>query len=184
VVGFDMGLQQIDKALFFWINNGQRNWFFDRIMPYITEFDHWKYWILLAVILLFATGGKKMRTTLLLTALLVGILDYSNSFFFKHLFARLRPCNALSQVHTFWPCPRSFSFPSNHACNVFGAVFFLSYNYRWGFWLLPAALVVGYSRIYVGEHYPLDVLGGIVLGALGAGIFIWIQYKFFFQKKL
>jgi undecaprenyl-diphosphatase len=174
-----MGLQEFDKALFFWINNDQRNFIFDRIMPYITEFDHWKYWILLTGILLLAAGGKKMRRTLLLTALLVGILDYSNSFFFKHLFARPRPCNALSQVHTFWPCPRSFSFPSNHAANLFGAVFFLSHNYRgWAAWLLFVALLVGYSRIYVGEHYPLDVLGGAALGAFGAGIFIWIQKNF------
>jgi undecaprenyl-diphosphatase len=179
-----MGLQELDQAVFFWINQGQRNFFFDQIMPYVTEFNHWKYWILLTGILLFVFGGKKLRFTLLLTALLVGILDYSNSFFFKPLFARVRPCNALSQVHLFWPCPRSFSFPSSHAANLFGALLFLSYNYRaWTPWLLSVALLVGYSRIYVGEHYPLDVLGGVLLGASGAGIFILIQNKFISYKN-
>ncbi|MFH0787536.1 MAG: phosphatase PAP2 family protein [Pseudomonadota bacterium] len=168
-----MNLSELDTHLFFWINQGQRNPFFDLIMPYITEFDHWKYLILVAWLLLFALGGKKMKIALGLTAILVGLLDYSNSFFFKHLFTRPRPCNVLAGVHTFWPCPRSFSFPSNHAANIFGAVFFLSYIYRsWSFFLLPVAILVGYSRVYVGEHYPFDVLGGAFLGALGAGLAI------------
>ena len=171
-----MGIQEIDQLLFFWINQGQRNPFFDQVMPYITEFNHWKYWMLLLALALFAFGGKKLRLTLLMTGLLVGLLDYSNSFFFKHLFARPRPCNVLAQVHTFWPCPRSFSFPSNHAANIFGAACFLSLNYRkWSLLLLPTALVVGYSRVYVGEHYPFDILAGALLGAFGAALFISLQ---------
>jgi undecaprenyl-diphosphatase len=166
-----MSLSALDTELFFHINQGQRNPFFDLIMPYITEFNHWKYLILLIVILLFIFGDKKLRTTLIITALIVGCLDYSNSFFFKHIFIRPRPCNVLSGVQTFWPCPRSFSFPSNHAANIFGAAFFISHIYRkWAYFLLPMAITVGYSRVYVGEHYPLDILAGAVLGGLGAGI--------------
>jgi undecaprenyl-diphosphatase len=174
----------IDTDLFFRINQGQRNPFFDLIMPYITEFDHWKILILVVWLLLFAFGGKKMRIALALTAVLVGVLDYSNSFFFKHIFMRPRPCNVLSGVHTFWPCPRSFSFPSNHAVNIFGAAFFLSHIYRnWSFFLFPLAILVGYSRIYVGEHYPLDVVGGIFLGALGAGLGIVLFNKIMTYKR-
>ncbi|OGP51507.1 MAG: hypothetical protein A2Y79_08325 [Deltaproteobacteria bacterium RBG_13_43_22] len=180
-----MGLAELDTRIFFWVNQGHRNPFFDLVMPYITEFDHWKYWFLLGWLTLFIVGGKKTKLTLFLLAVLVGVLDYSNSFLFKHLFARPRPCNALSGVHIFWPCPRSFSFPSNHAANFFGAVFFLSYAYRsWTYFLIPLAFVVGYSRIYVGEHYPFDVLGGILLGALGAALFLWIRhYWLSFGKK-
>jgi len=171
-----MGLSELDAKVFFWVNQGHRNPFFDRIMPYITEFDHWKYLILFTGILLFVAGGKKIRTTLIFTALLVGILDYTNSFFFKHLFTRPRPCNSLSGVHIFWPCPRSFSFPSNHAANIFGAAFFLSHIYRrWAYFFILLAVVVGYSRVYVGEHYPFDVFGGALLGAIGAALFIWIN---------
>jgi undecaprenyl-diphosphatase len=152
-------------------------------MPYITEFNHWKYWILALWLLLLAFGNKRLRIALLLTAVVVGILDYSNSFFFKHLFVRPRPCNVLTGVHTFWPCPRSFSFPSNHAANLFGAAFFLSHIFRrWSMILLPVALLVGYSRVYVGEHYPLDVLAGAVLGALGAGLGI-ILFNVLMKKR-
>ncbi|MBA4392791.1 MAG: hypothetical protein C0407_04470 [Desulfobacca sp.] len=179
-----MTFSELDSHLFFRINQGHRNPFFDLIMPYITEFDHWKYLILSIWLLLFAFGNKKTRITLLLTAILVGVLDYSNSFFFKHLFVRPRPCNVFSGVHTFWPCPRSFSFPSNHAANIFGAVFFLSHSYRnWSFILIPTAILVGYSRVYVGEHYPFDVLGGAVLGALGAGIGIVLFNKIMNYKR-
>ena len=113
-----------DVALFYRINQGHQNALFDRVMPYLTEFDHWRFWLLGAWLVWFVLGGKKTRITLALLILLVGLLDYSNSFFFKHLFARVRPCNALPEVRVFWPCPRSFSFPSNHAANVFGGVFF------------------------------------------------------------
>ncbi len=180
-----MNLSDLDTKLFFWINQGHRNPFFDLIMPTISEFDYWKYGLAMAWLLLFLFGGKKTKVTLFLLALLVGILDYSNSFFFKHLFDRPRPCNTLSGVHSFIPCPRSLSFPSNHAANIFGAAFFLSYAYRsWTYLFIPVAVVVGYSRVYVGEHYPFDVLGGVFLGALGAVVFLWIRhYWLSFGKK-
>ncbi|MGA3084763.1 MAG: phosphatase PAP2 family protein [Thermodesulfobacteriota bacterium] len=119
-----------------------------------------------------------MRIALFLVVVLVGVLDYSSSFFFKPLFGRPRPCNVLTGVHIFWPCPtRSLSFPSNHAANIFGAAFFLSYIFRsWSFFLFPIAFIVGYSRIYLGEHYPFDILGGIFLGAIGAVLFLWIHH--------
>jgi undecaprenyl-diphosphatase len=182
--GTIMGLSELDTKFFFWVNQGHRNPFFDRIMPYITEFDHWKYWLLLVGVLLFILGGKKIRMTLVFTGLLIGILDYTNSFFFKPFFARPRPCNALTGVHLFWPCPRSFSFPSNHAANIFGGAFFLSHHYkRWAFLFIATAVVVGYSRVYVGEHYPFDVFGGALLGAIGAAVFIGI-YGLFINNKL
>jgi undecaprenyl-diphosphatase len=160
-------LLAIDTKFFFWINLAQRNPFFDWIMPIITEFDYWRIPLMTIWLLLFILGGPKGRVTAILVALLVGVTDYSNSFFIKPLFGRIRPCHVLSGIHTFWPCPRSLSFPSNHVANCFAAAFFLSFSYRQGtpFFLIMAA-IVGYSRIYVGEHYPLDVLGGALLGGI------------------
>jgi undecaprenyl-diphosphatase len=167
-----------DVTFFYRINQGQQNSFFDRVMPYLTEFDHWKFWFLGAWLIWFVLGSKQTRITLVLLVLLVGLLDYSNSFFFKQLFARLRPCNALPEVRIFWPCPRSFSFPSNHAANVFGGAFFLSFIYRrWAPGLIFIALLVGYSRVYVGEHFPLDVVGGAVLGAVGAAGMLFFRFQ-------
>lgn len=180
-----MNLSELDIRIFFWVNQGHHNPFFDLVMPYISEFNPGKYLLVILWLLLFIAGGKKFKITLVLLTVLVGVLDYSNSFFFKPLFGRPRPCNVLPGVHIFWPCPTtSFSFPSNHAVNMFGAAFFLSYIYRsWSYFLFPIAAIVGYSRIYVGEHYPFDVLGGIFLGAIGAGIFLWVHHLWLSSGK-
>jgi undecaprenyl-diphosphatase len=170
-----------DLKIFFWINLGQRNAVFDRVMPIVTEFDHWRLPLLILWLLLFFLGGSKGKVTAIILALLVGVTDYSNSFFIKPLFGRIRPCNVLSQIHTFWPCPRSLSFPSNHVANCTTAAIWLSYRYRRATPIfIMAAIVVGYSRIYVGEHYPLDVLGGFLLGGILVLIILLIRY--FFQK--
>jgi undecaprenyl-diphosphatase len=162
-------LLAVDIRIFYWINQGQRNPFFDWIMPIITDFGYWRIPLPVLWFLLFFLGGSKGRITAVLLALLVGGTDYSNSFFIKPLFGRIRPCHVLPAIHTFWSCPGSLSFPSNHAANCFAAAFFLSFSYRrWTPLLVFLALIVGYSRVYVGEHYPLDVLGGVLLGGIYA----------------
>jgi undecaprenyl-diphosphatase len=176
-------LFNLDTRLFYWINQGHRNPFFDFLMPLVTEFDHWKWLLLSLWLLLFIWGNREVKIGLVMLAVLVGLLDYSNSFFFKHLFDRLRPCNGLPEVRIFWPCPHSYSFPSNHAANVFGAAFFLGVFFRKGLWpMLGASVLVGYSRVYVGEHYPLDILGGGLLGGVGAWLMVQI-YRCWLRPK-
>ena len=183
---FFKNLLVLDTGIFYWINQGQRNPFFDWIMPIITEFDYWRIPLLVLWFLLFFLGGSKGKTTAVLLVLLVGGTDYLNSFFIKPLFGRIRPCHVLSGIHTFWPCPRSLSFPSNHVANCFAAAIFLSFSYRRGTPLfLLMALVVGYSRVYVGEHYPLDVFGGLLLGGICALILIvsWFKIRIWIIEK-
>ncbi|MER6874866.1 phosphatase PAP2 family protein, partial [Amycolatopsis sp. NPDC000673] len=90
----------------------------------------------------------------------------------KSVFAEVRPCRVVAGVHTLLPCdpPTDYAFPSNHTVIVAAfAVAVLLVNRKWGVWALVFAVLMGISRVYVGAHYPHDVLAGFVVGA-GVGL--------------
>ena len=133
--------------------------------------------ILLILILWF----YKMRGLAFLIAVgaFVGLNDFISHNFIKEIVARPRPCHTLPDFHYITNCSNSFSFPSNHASNLFTAATLMSLCFRkLAYIAYTCALVVGYSRVYLGVHYPSDILGGalcgIVMGALG----------YLFYKKL
>ncbi|MFI5610700.1 phosphatase PAP2 family protein [Amycolatopsis sp. NPDC051903] len=90
----------------------------------------------------------------------------------KALFAEVRPCRVVPGVRTLLPCdaPTDYAFPSNHTALVAafaGAV--LLVRRSWGWWATAFALLIGVSRVYLGAHYPHDVLAGLVVG-YGVGL--------------
>jgi undecaprenyl-diphosphatase len=89
----------------------------------------------------------------------------------------VRPCNVLDNVHLLINCTKSFSFPSSHATNIFTGMIIFSFVYpKLRIGLLAVAALVAYSRVYVGVHYPLDIVAGTALGVACATIII-IIYK-------
>lgn len=93
----------------------------------------------------------------------------------KEIFVRPRPFLIYPWVDVLVPLPSDFSFPSTHASTVFTAVVVLRYFYRSVFWsdlpVLLMALTISLSRIYVGVHYPIDVLAGAAIGAAVGWLF-------------
>ena len=161
-------LREWDEAGFRLINGSLRNRFFDLLMPFIS--NKWNFALPVAVLLIYVLLFRPKRDRIIVvSAIAVILLTDETSQLLKDLFQRTRPFHPLRDATRLV----SFSFPSNHASNMFALATFLSYNYsRAGLLCFPAAALVGYSRIYVGSHYPFDVLGGalwgVLIGLLGA----------------
>ena len=158
-------LTRWDIALFNLINNGTHNRLFDVVMPFLTDIDNWRIPLAVIWVGLLIFGGKKGRLVALLAGVCLALTDQLSSSLLKPYFARIRPCNALENVRLLVNCTRAFSFPSSHATNIFAQAALFSYTYRkLTPVLIPLAVLVAYSRVYVGVHFPFDVLFGALLG--------------------
>lgn len=163
----------VDTELFYILNSKVQNPVLDLLMPILTNLDYWRIPILLLAISLLIFGQKKGRVAVLLLVFGIALSDQVCNNVLKPLVGRLRPCNVLENVHLLVGCTKAFSFPSSHATNMFAAMSILSFAYpRLKLVLLGIASIVSYSRVYVGVHYPFDVVAGIILGVTCALIII------------
>jgi undecaprenyl-diphosphatase len=155
-------IQALDTKLFLFINKGFSNPLLNIVAPIVTMMGTSEFILLVGLALLFFRDSKKRRLALILFA---GIaLTYFTINSLKSWVARPRPFEVLSGVNLLMKAG-SFSFPSGHAAMAFMAQTVLSYSFKkWRIALFILALSVGFARIYVGVHYPLDVLGGIIVG--------------------
>jgi len=148
-------------------------WGFDALAPAMKVLSNPVYWIPVMVGLvawMLFRDGRRGRITVLVLVLLVPATDQLSSHVLKPLVHRPRPCRAVAAIEGVRThgahCSSKGSFPSSHAANIGAVALLLALRYRR--WAIPAALIalgVGYSRIYLGVHYPTDVLGGWALGA-------------------
>jgi len=167
-------------SLFRFLNGAVANPLFDLVMPAATHLDRWRIALLLVWAALVLFGGAKGRWAALGIILLVAAADQLSSSVLKPLVGRTRPCDVIGGVRMWrgeagWittpleatrSWKSSLAFPSSHAANITATMFFLAALYRRArWWLVGLALVVSYSRIYVGVHWPSDVLFGMALGA-------------------
>ena len=157
----------LDRTLFHLINRGGENPFFDVLMPFITDLKNFTYVLALLGGWILWKERKAGLVFLVFIALTLAMTDSFSSRLLKEWVGRIRPCEILPEVRLLTDCNTSYSFPSSHAVNLFAAAYFLSQPFRR---LAPVfygiAAVVGYSRVYLGIHYPLDVMGGAAIGLL------------------
>lgn len=169
-------LYGIDRAIFLVVNRTLQNPILDHVMPALS--DKWLGFVAVAVVVpwLLIHYGRRAWPAITLAVLAVALSDLGAGLI-KHAVQRMRPCHVISGVHLLAGCTRSFAMPSNHASNMFalvGVVASLLPGWRWV--VLPLAGGVAYSRVYLGVHYPSDVLVGAAWGmAVGGGLAVAAQ---------
>jgi undecaprenyl-diphosphatase len=176
-----------DKWLFLKINNDWTNSFLDSIFPWWRDQNTWLPLYLFLLLFLLFNFGWKVWPYILVVIITIVITDQLSSSLFKNWINRIRPCHEVSlkdQVRLLTSyCPGSGSFTSSHATNHFGAAwfFFLTlkpYFKNWSYLFFFWAATISYGQVYVGVHYPLDVIGGAILGSC-IGVIIATFYKKF-----
>ena len=177
----------LDKKVFIFLN-GLGSETFDGMWLIITKQIYWTPLFLLIFYLLYKKiGGKNLLIVLGFIAVLLLVCDQTANIF-KHLVHRLRPCNdpEIKDIIRIVHSSSSFSFFSGHATNsmattVFVFLLFKRY-YKYAVLLFLFPLIFTYSRIYLGLHFPIDILTGYLFGAVFGyffhKLFLWTGRKY------
>jgi undecaprenyl-diphosphatase len=178
-----------DKEVFLFLNGlGTPSW--DAFWMFATnKFSSIPLYAILLALSFKKFGWKATLVLLVSVALMITVVDQTANLFKKVLFLRLRPCHDETVLHAMRLvksyCGGRYGYFSAHAGNSFAVATFFALSFRSIFKWMPLllvcwALIVSYSRIYIGVHFPLDVITGITVGLLAGWLFHGV---FIFSRK-
>lgn len=180
-------LIEIDHALFHFINDTIANPILNWIMPIVTNENNIAIPLILFWLWLLLFQGKRGKIAAILLLLTVALTDVIAAQIIKPWIGRIRPSHAmLDNINLLVSKGGKYGFVSNHAANTMAAATIIGYFYKkWKSVVITISIIVGFSRVYVGVHYPFDVLGGWLFGyAVAWGILsIWVILKIREMKR-
>lgn len=176
-------LAQFDRHLFYIINHDWTNPFFDSVMPWLRTPTNWIPLYIIIIVFCLWKYGKKGLVIIALIAASAGVADFTSGTIIKPLVHRLRPCHdpviSKTDIERVG-CGGLYSFPSTHATDHFAMAIFMALvfckKWRWvWFWGILWAGLISFAQVYVGVHYPIDVICGALYGSFVG----WLIYRLF-----
>ena len=183
-------LSELDKDVFIFINSSMHKSWLDGFMLLMRNPYTWVPLYFLLLFKIYKTDPSILLPFIIASLASFAITDFTSASIIKPLVGRLRPCYDVSlqnNIYILTGCGGKYSFPSSHASNHFGLamlwyqiiLFLRKERWNWVWWW---ASIICFAQVYVGKHFPLDILGGALLGML-AGALIAIGFKYWYTKK-
>ncbi len=175
----------MDQTLFDFLNHQLANPFLDAVLPIYREKTTWiPLYLLFLFFLVRSYGWRRSLYLILCLAAVIAVADQLAATLLKPWVGRLRPCaepSLAGRVRELVSCGGAYGFPSNHATNHFAVAVVLSLTWVRGtvgrLALFLWATSIGLAQVYVGKHYPGDVLAGAFLGTAVAIIGVMVYHR-------
>lgn len=171
----------MDGRTLLFIQNHMRNPIFTPFFRIVTTLGNKGFlWL---IIILGLLAFKKSRMTGVVALITFAICYLVNNIMLKNMIARPRPYDILTNLQVLIKKPSDFSFPSGHAASSFAiaGVFYFYGNKKWGIIAFILAALISFSRLYLGVHYPSDVicgaLSGLIISLFTSRLFLYWQEK-------
>lgn len=181
-------LKAWDQWLFLKINNEWTNSFLDNVIPWWRDSNTWVPLYFFLLLFAFANFGWRVWPWVVFFILTVALTDQLSSTIIKSWIARPRPCSDNEFAYhvrlLLGGCSGGYSFPSSHATNHFGMACYIFYTMRdyfkkWSYAFFFWAATIAYGQVYVGVHYPVDIIGGALIGSL-----VGMMTASFFNRRI
>lgn len=175
-------LLQMEESILIWIQENLRSEVMTVIMRCITKLGNYSIlWLALAVVFLMYKNTRQVGVT---TLVAIGLNTVVTNLIIKNVVERTRPYEVIEGLNILIEKQSDFSFPSGHSSHAFaaGVVLFMMLPRKAGVPILVLSGLIAFSRLYLGVHYPSDVIAGCLIGAV-IGILSVVIVKFYLKKR-